>query len=113
MNMKLKIRRMLILLGRVCSHARSRDSVLQCLKYGVDVIYHASYIAEEGMELLEKNKHKHVVAPGLNWLYATIYEAAAFGYSPEQAEKVGYKKELEIAIRGLKEMHERGVTVLP
>lgn len=63
--------------------------------------------------MLEKNKHKHVVAPGLNWLWATIYEAGPFGYSFEKAEQVGYRKELEIAIKALKEMHERGITVLP
>ncbi|KAL1962366.1 hypothetical protein VTN77DRAFT_9779 [Rasamsonia byssochlamydoides] len=98
---------------RVCAHARSREAVMQCLKYGVDVIYHASYIDEEGMDLLEKNKHKHVVAPGLNWLWATIHEAGPFGYSFEKAEQVGYRKELEVAIRALKEMHERGITILP
>ncbi|KAF6219060.1 hypothetical protein HO133_005604 [Letharia lupina] len=98
---------------RLCSHARARDSIKQCVKHGVDVIYHASYIDDEGMEMLEKNKHKHVVAPGINWLWATVYEAAPFGYSFEKAEQVGYMKELQTAIRGLKEMHERGITVLP
>lgn len=63
--------------------------------------------------MLEKAKDRHIVAPGLNWLYATLYEAAAFGYSHEKAEQVGYKKELEIAIKGLREMHKRGITILP
>lgn len=26
---------------RVCSHARSDESIIQCLQYGVDIIYHA------------------------------------------------------------------------
>lgn len=65
------------------------------------------------MDLLEKYKHRHIVAPGLNWLYCTLYEAEAFGYPPSKAESVGYKKELEVAIRGLREMHRRGITVLP
>ena len=98
---------------RLCSHARARDSVKMCVKHGVDVIYHASYTDEEGMDMLEKKKSKHVVAPGINWLYATVYEAAPFGYSFEKAEQVGYMKELQVAIRALKEMHERGITVLP
>ncbi|KXT02695.1 hypothetical protein AC579_3797 [Pseudocercospora musae] len=98
---------------RLCAHARARDSVKMCIKHGVDIIYHASWIDDEGMDMLEKNKHKHIVAPGLNWLYATVYEAGAFGYSFEKAEQVGYKKELEVAIKGLKEMHHRGITVLP
>ncbi|QKX56025.1 uncharacterized protein TRUGW13939_03125 [Talaromyces rugulosus] len=98
---------------RVCSHARARESIIQCVKHGVDVIYHASYIDDEGMDLLEKAKHKHVVAPALNWLYTTVHEAAPFGYTFDQAEKVGYKKELEIAVRALREMRLRGITILP
>lgn len=98
---------------RLCAHARARDSVKQCVKHGVDIIYHASWIDDEGMDMLDKAKTKHIVAPGINWLIATIYEAGAFGYSFEKAEQVGYKKELEVAIKGLKEMHRRGITVLP
>jgi hypothetical protein len=42
-----------------------------CVKHGVDVIYHASYIDDEGMDMLEKKKDRHIVAPGINWLIAT------------------------------------------
>ncbi|KAK6373565.1 hypothetical protein LTS17_008057 [Exophiala oligosperma] len=68
---------------------------------------------EEGMNMLEAKKDRHVVAPGLNWLIATLYEAEAFGFPQSKAEQVGYKKELEAAIRGLREMHRRGIVVLP
>ncbi|KAL4884973.1 hypothetical protein BJY04DRAFT_205588 [Aspergillus karnatakaensis] len=98
---------------RLCAHARARDSVRQCVEHGVEVIYHGSYIDETGMDLLEKKRSQHVVVPAINWLYATLYEASAFGYATEAAEKVGYKKELEAAIRGLREMHRRGIVVLP
>ncbi|KAK4696159.1 hypothetical protein P7C71_g1710, partial [Lecanoromycetidae sp. Uapishka_2] len=81
---------------------------------GADAYHGDVYIEDsEGMDMLEKAKHKHVVAPGINWLWATVYEAAPFGYSFEKAEQVGYMKELQTAIRGLKEMHERGITILP
>ncbi|KAG4437049.1 hypothetical protein IFR05_007463 [Cadophora sp. M221] len=98
---------------RLCAHARARDSVKMCVRHGVDVIYHASYIDDEGMDMLEAKKTKHIVAPGINWLIATLNDAAAFGYPKEKAEQVGYKKELDAAIRGLREMHRRGITVLP
>lgn len=42
-----------------------------CVRHGVDVIYHASYIDDEGMDMLEAKKNKHIVAPGINWLIAT------------------------------------------
>lgn len=65
------------------------------------------------MDMLEKAKTKHTVAPGINWLVATLYEADAFGYSHSKAEQVGYKQELATAIAGLREMHRRGIVVLP
>ncbi|KAG0638209.1 hypothetical protein HOY80DRAFT_923177 [Tuber brumale] len=98
---------------RVCTHARARESVRLSILHGVDVIFHASYIDDEGMDLLEKAKDRVVVVPALNWLYATLYEAAAFGYPQAAAEKAGYKTEFEAAIKGLKEMHRRGITILP
>ncbi|KPI42234.1 uncharacterized protein AB675_9486 [Cyphellophora attinorum] len=98
---------------RLCAHARARDSVKMCVRHGIDVIYHASYIDQEGMDMLEEKKVKHIVAPGINWLIATLNDAGAFGYHKEKAEQVGYKKELDHAIRGLREMHRRGIVVLP
>ena len=117
---------------RLCAHARARDSVKMCVRHGVDVIYHGSYIDDEGMNMLEAKKDKHIVAPGINWLIATskssehllsifqtmtccclVNEAEAFGYPKEKAEQLGYKKELDAAIRGLREMHRRGIVVLP
>ncbi|CAG8931910.1 unnamed protein product [Penicillium salamii] len=98
---------------RVCSHARARDSVQQSIDFGVDVIYHASYIDQKGMDSLEKNKSKHIVAPAINWLIATLHDAAMFGYSTEKAEQVGYQKELSAADRAMREMHRRGIVVLP
>ncbi|TGO65761.1 hypothetical protein BCON_0001g00770 [Botryotinia convoluta] len=98
---------------RLCAHARARDSVKMCVKHGVDVLFHASYIDEEGMHMLEAKKDKHIVAPGINWLIATLNDASEFGYSHEKASQVGYQKELEAAIYGLREMHKRGIVVLP
>jgi len=53
------------------------------------------------------------VAPGINWLIATLEDATPFGFTPELAEQVGYKRELDVAIQGLREMHKRGIRVLP
>jgi imidazolonepropionase-like amidohydrolase len=98
---------------RVCSHARSGESVKMSLRNGVDIIYHASFTDDEGMEMLEARKEEIFVAPGINWLVATLNDAAGFGYPPEAAEAAGYKYELECAIDGLREMHRRGIRVLP
>ncbi|QXJ20294.1 amidohydrolase family protein [Actinomadura graeca] len=98
---------------RVCAHARSAESVKMCLRHRVDVIYHASFTDAEGMDMLEAGRHWVFVAPGINWLVATLYEAASFGFPQAAAEAAGYKRELEIAVQGLREMHRRGVRLLP
>ncbi|EHK44921.1 hypothetical protein TRIATDRAFT_264804 [Trichoderma atroviride IMI 206040] len=98
---------------RVCSHARARDSVIQSAKYDVDIIYHASYTCDEGMTILEEKKDHIVVAPAINWLWATLYDAEPFGYTFNSAEAMGYKRETEIAVAALREMHRRGIIDLP
>ncbi|KAF4820312.1 hypothetical protein CGCTS75_v011272 [Colletotrichum tropicale] len=84
-----------------------------CVSQGVDVIFHASFVDNEGMEMLEKNRHTSIVAPAINWLVATAYEAEAFGYTQEAADKAGYVRELDTAVAGLREMHRRGIVILP
>lgn len=86
---------------------------MQCLQYGVDIIYHASFISEATMHALEAQKERVWVAPALAWLVGTLEDAEAFGYPPTKAESVGYARELEIAIPGLKEMHRRRIQVMP
>lgn len=63
--------------------------------------------------MLEEKKTRIVVAPAINWLVATLNDAEVFGYPKEQAEKVGYRRELNTAVAALREMHRRGIVVLP
>ena len=98
---------------RVAAHARSTESIKQCLRLGVDIVYHASYIDDEAADMFEARKDDVFVAPGLHWLIATLEEAAAYGYPREAAEAVGYKEELDESIVGMTELHRRGVKVLP
>jgi len=98
---------------RVCSHARSDESILQCLQYGVDIIYHASFISDSTMDALEAQKDRVFVAPALNFPLSTLSDAADFGYPVSRAEAIGYAREMEIGIAGLKEMHRRGIKILP
>ena len=98
---------------RVAAHARSCESVKQCVRHGIEVIYHASFADEEALDMLEANKDKHFVAPGIAWLIKTSYHAAEWGITPEIAKNMGYHRELEIAIESLKKMHKRGIRILP
>ncbi|MEO0974944.1 MAG: amidohydrolase family protein, partial [Pseudomonadota bacterium] len=98
---------------RACAHARSADSVKQCLKYGVQIIYHASYADEECIDQLEKRKDEFFVGPGLAWLVQTSTQAGPWGIAPDSPLAQTYARELEYAIETMREMHRRGIRVLP
>ena len=98
---------------RVQAHARSCESIKQCLRNGIEVIYHASFTDDEALDMLEAAKDRIFVAPGLAWLVKTSYHAAQWGLPPEVTAKMGYHRELEHAVESLKKMHKRGVKILP
>ena len=98
---------------RVSAHARSSESVKQCVRHGIEIIYHASFADEEALDMLEQKKDRHFVAPGIAWLINTSYHAAQWGITPEAAKQMGYHRELEIACETLRKMHRRGIRILP
>ncbi len=38
---------------RVAAHARSCESIKQCVRHGIEIIYHASFTDEEALDMLE------------------------------------------------------------
>jgi imidazolonepropionase-like amidohydrolase len=99
---------------RVCAHARSAASVRLCALAGVDVIYHASFTDAETMDMLEKLKDRIFVAPAINFpLTSCNGEAIPYGLTPEMAAKKGLVREVEVTCKVMREMHERGIRVLP
>ncbi|MEA3090037.1 MAG: hypothetical protein QOJ04_1379 [Caballeronia sp.] len=98
---------------RVAAHARSSESVKQCVRHGLELVFHASFADEEALDMLEANKDKHFVAPGIGWLVSTLYHAEPWGISEAAATKMGYARELEAAADTLQKMHKRGIRVLP
>lgn len=98
---------------RVAAHARSCESVKQCVRHGIELIFHASFTDEEALDMLESVKHKVFVAPGISWLINTSFHASEWGITPDAAKAMGYHRELEVAIESLKKMHARGLRILP
>jgi imidazolonepropionase-like amidohydrolase len=98
---------------RVAAHARSTWSVKQCVKQGIEVIYHASFCDDEALDLLEQHKFEHFVAPGLAWLIRTCNDASQYGLTREVVTRMGYPRELEAAIESMKALRRRGVRILP
>lgn len=98
---------------RVSAHARSAESVKQCVRHGIEIIFHASFADEQALDMLEAAKDRHFVAPGIAWLINTSYHAAEWGITPEVAAGMGYHRELGAACDTLKKMHKRGIRILP
>lgn len=98
---------------RVAAHARSTWAIKQCVKLGIEVIYHASFADEEALDLMEAHKFDHFVAPGLAWLINTCHNASEWGLTPEVTRKMGYHRELDAAIESMKALRKRGVRILP
>ncbi len=95
----------------LAAHARSAGSVKQCVRHGIQNIYHASFSDEEALDMLEAAKDKHLVAPGLAWLINTARHAEPWGIKPGSPVTLLYERELEAAIDTLKKMKARGIRI--
>src|SRR5262249_55953385 len=99
--------------GKVlAAHARSSESVKQCVRHGIQNIYHASFADEEALDMLEAARDRHFVAPGLAWLLCTARHAGEWGVKPGTPITIAYERELEMAVETMRKMHRRGIKVL-
>tara|TARA_B110000503_G_scaffold142761_1_gene240797 strand:- start:1675 stop:3000 length:1326 start_codon:yes stop_codon:yes gene_type:complete len=95
----------------LAAHARSAGSVKQCVRHGIQNIYHASFADEEALDMLEAAKSHHLVAPGIAWLINTARHAGQWGIQPGTAITEKYERELEACISSMKKMHRRGIRI--
>src|SRR6201996_823672 len=93
------------------AHARSSGSVKQCVRHGIQNIYHASFADEEALDMLEAAKDRHFVAPGVAWLINTARHAEQWGIKPGSPISLEYERELEMCVDTMKKMHRRGIRV--
>ena len=98
---------------RVAAHARSAEAVKMSLRHGCEIIYHATLMDNESLDLLEAAKDRIFVAPTIGIQITTLHEASDWGITTEVAEGLGMRRELEIGAESMKELHRRGVKVLP
>ena len=63
--------------------------------------------------MLEANKDKFFVGPGIGWLVNTSRNAGPWGIKPDAQLGIQYARELEIAVECMRKMHRRGIRVLP
>jgi imidazolonepropionase-like amidohydrolase len=98
---------------RVAAHARSAESIKMCVRHGVEVIYHATYADEEAKDLLEKHKDRVFLAPALSVTWTRLHESGNYGLPSGDAIKARISRDLELTVECMKDLHRRGVRVLP
>src|SRR5579871_4846102 len=98
---------------RLAAHAHADSSVRQCMKHGVEFIFHATFATDQTIEELERVKDRHYVSPAIAARYNTTYEAADWGITTDVAEMIGNKRELDEGICVMRKMHAAGIKVLP
>ena len=96
---------------QLAAHARSAGSVKQCVRHGIQNIYHASFTDEEALDMLEAAKAHHLVAPGIAWLINVARHAGPWGIHPGTPLTMKYERELEACIASMKKMHRRGIRI--
>ena len=84
---------------------------MQCIRHGIQNIYHASFANEEALDALEAAKEHHIVAPGIAWLINTARHAEQWGIKPGSRLSMEYERELEMCVATMKKMHRRGIRI--
>lgn len=98
---------------RLAAHTRSAQSVKLALRHGVDVLYHATLLDEQALDLLEAARDRVYVAPTLGALKATLDHAGQWGVTFSDRQRQDMESELSRGIDSMKALIRRGVTVLP
>ena len=99
---------------RVAAHARSCESVKQCVRHGIEIIYHASFTDEEALDMLEANRDRHFVAPGIGDPHRHARPRRALGHHRARrrwrwATRWSWRRRWSRS----QKMHKRGIRVLP
>jgi imidazolonepropionase-like amidohydrolase len=96
-------------LGRlVNAHARSIGSIQNCVRAGVDVLYHCEYTDEKTLDMLEEAKDRIFVAPTISLFHTMLHEAAPW-VTPEVARMMGIDKLIEESKKTHTELRKRGI----
>jgi len=97
---------------RVVSHSRSAAAVKQAVRFGVDIIGHANYLDDEAVAMLEAERDRIFVGPGIAWEIALLDRGAELGLPRDAMEQRGYQREVDETISAVKRLRESKVRVL-
>jgi imidazolonepropionase-like amidohydrolase len=92
----------------VNAHARSIVSIQNCLRAGVDVLYHCEYTDGKTLDMLEEARDRIFVAPTVSLFHTMLYEGAPWVPS-EVARGMGIDQLLEESKKTHTELRKRGI----
>jgi imidazolonepropionase-like amidohydrolase len=97
----------------VTAHARGPESVRMCVRNGVRIVHHATYLDDDAVAALTAARDDVWVCPGLHYLRRMVEGAAApFGITRERVEEALYPEELQAQLDGLRKLHGNGVRIV-
>jgi imidazolonepropionase-like amidohydrolase len=95
---------------KVNAHTRSIVGTQNCVRAGVDVLFHVEYSDEETLDMLEEAKDRIFVAPTVSLFHTIVNnEAAANGLSAEVGGFMGIPGLLEASAKTHTALRKRGV----
>ena len=92
-------------------HARGREAILYSARAGVDLIFHASFMDDEGLEAVLKNQC--AIAPTLTFLRHDIDFTQPSDQAFHQGRRASSEQEFDTACAVLTRAYRMGVPILP
>ncbi len=93
----------------VNAHARSIESIQNCVTAGVDMIYHAEYSDEKTLDMLESVKDRVFIAPTIGLFHTMWNDGARFGMPKEVTQAMGIDTLIEESIKTHSALRKRGL----
>jgi imidazolonepropionase-like amidohydrolase len=93
---------------KVNAHTRSIESIQNCLRAGVDVLYHCEYTDEKTLDMLEEARDRIFVAPTVSLFHTMLHEASPW-VTPQVAQAMGIVELLEASRKTHTALRKRGI----
>jgi imidazolonepropionase-like amidohydrolase len=94
----------------VTAHARGPEPVMMCVRNGVRIVHHATYLDDDSIAALTAARDDVWVCPGLHYLRQMVEGAAEpFGITPERIDAALYPEELQAQVDGIRKLRSGGV----
>jgi imidazolonepropionase-like amidohydrolase len=94
----------------VTAHARGPESVRMCVRNGVRIVHHATFLDDDSIAALTAARDEVWVCPGLHYLRQMVEGAAEpFGITRERVEAALYPEELAAQVDGIRKLRSGGV----